>query len=49
MSSCNADIYHILDGYLDRQEFQSFLQANKHVHAEYIGYRYIFLNQKYSK
>ena len=39
INSLNADIYHLLEGYLAREEFQSFLQVNKHVHGEYIGYR----------
>ena len=48
MSSCSADIYHLLDGFLARQEFQSFLQVNKHVYSEYVGYRFISLNRKLS-
>ena len=40
----NADIYYLLEGYLGRKEFQNFLQANKHVHYAFIGYRYISLN-----
>ena len=43
INSLNADIYHLLKGYLAREEFQSFLQVNSHVHSEYIAYRYISL------
>ena len=48
LCSFNADIYRILEGYLARDEFQALLQSNKHVHDEYIGYRYISLNKNYS-
>ena len=48
LCSFNADIYHLLEAYLAREEFLAFLQSNKHVHDEYIGYRYISLNRKYS-
>ena len=46
ISSLSADIYHLLDGFLAREEFQAFLQVNKQVHGEYIGYRYISLSRK---
>ena len=29
MNSLNADIYHLLEGYLLREEFQAFLHVNK--------------------
>ena len=48
ISSLNADIYRMLNAYLMREEFQSFLLLNKQVHDEYVEYRYITLNCKYS-
>ena len=48
VNSLHADIFHLLSRYLAREEFQAFLHVNKHVHDEYIGYRLISLNKRYS-
>ena len=46
MNSLNADIYHLLEGYLAREEFRAFLHVNKHVHGEYIESRHMSLNKE---
>ena len=48
ISALKGDMCHLLSGYLTREEFLSFLQVSRQVHAEYIDYRYLLLNQKYS-
>jgi hypothetical protein len=39
--SLNADIFGLLHSYLAREEFEAFLHANKHIHGQYIGHRFI--------
>jgi hypothetical protein len=48
VNALNADMYRLVDGYLTSRDFQSFLHVNKHVHGEYVEYRYISLNRKFS-
>jgi len=49
INSLNADIYHVLEGYLAAKVFRAFLHVNKHVHETYIGYRYISLDTAHSR
>ena len=48
MNTLNADMYRLVGGYLTSRDFQALLHVNKHVHGEYIEYRYIKLKQKHS-
>ena len=47
LSSFNADIYHVVEVYLTRKDFDAFLHTSQQVHDEYIGHRCYSLNKKY--